>query len=72
MSLAGGNPFWKGKRKSEIYFLNIWNENNLRYSPEDHVKPSAFKSYFEISYQNWMMVFERNPFFWLLPVSFKN
>lgn len=27
VALAGGNPFWKGDRKSEKYFKRIHNEN---------------------------------------------
>lgn len=70
MALAGGNPFWKGERKSEKYFLRIHNENKLRPN-KDKIKPDTLNSFFELSYQNWMMTFEENPIFWLLPVVSK-
>ena len=70
VQLSGGNPFFKGERKSESYFLKIHNDNKKRQNQEK-VKPDTLKYYFEVSLQNWLMIFDDNPLFWLLPVTSK-
>ena len=74
--LVGVNPFFLGERKSEkkLYEKSIQQNNDRSVPMKLFCYCFSFKcfcSMLDMSYKNWLTVFEKNPLLWLIPYRFE-